>query len=575
MSLVVGCACGQKFSVGEEYRGQQLPCPSCNRPIHIPAAAQRPAQPQANRPAQQRQPAAAQTPAGGIEIPVTCLCGSSYAAPPSYAGQSLPCPACGRGIQVPMGGAAVGGMPLANDPFALGPAAADPFRDPLAMPAAAPVGLGAAPAPKPAEGMNPLVLWGAIGGGGVLLAIGLIVVLVVSMSGNSKVEVANGPGQTPVASGGPVAAAPVANGATPVVGGSPVVVPPPVSGGAPAGVVPSNTVASANPTATKPGAPSEDNPFEEAAKPATSGKPAGGESNPFEEVASASTKPNETKKPASSEEASNPFEEATPMGPSKNTSAKANLSSNDTAARNLLKSAGMLGPLDIEVKLDETMGSVKKWHSSGSNKLYGARGKIKETDPIFFKHSWMCELLPHLGHQKVYDKLLFDKPVVEKESILNGRNEIREFLNPMDDRKRADVTFGEMSLTHFVGMAGVEDQRTILAANLPRSDPRAGIFGYDEVVPVDKIKDGASQTIMMIGSGELAGPWIMAGGSTIRGARPPAFDKTTGFGTKGLKKPGAIVVMADGSVRQIPADIDPKVFEAMCTVGGSEKFDLK
>lgn len=570
MALVVGCACGQKFSVGEEYRGQQLPCSSCNRPINIPAAAQKPAQAVTNRPAPQRQTAPAQAAGGGKEIPVTCLCGSSYAAPPSYAGQSLPCPACGRGIQVPMGGASAGGAPLGNDPFALGPAGADPF----AMPAAASGGLGAAPAPKPAEGMNPLVLWGAIGGGGVLLAIGLIVVLVVSMSGKPKVEVATAPGQTPVVAGGPVGAAPVTNGAAPVVGGSPVVTPPPVAGGAPAGVVPTNTVASANPVGAKPTTPSEDNPFEEAAKPEATGKPAGGEGSPFEEVASSSTKPSETKKPASSEE-SNPFEESTPMGPSKNTSAKANLSSNDTAARNMLKSAGMLGPLDIEVELDEMMGSVKKWHSSGSNKLFGARGTIKETDPIFFKHSWMCELLPHLGHQKVYDKLLFEKPVVEKESILNGRNEIREFLNPMDDRKRADVTFGEMSLTHFVGMAGVEDQRTILAANLPRSDPRAGIFGYDEVVPVDKIKDGASQTIMMIGSGELAGPWIMAGGSTIRGARPPAFDKTTGFGTKGLKKPGAIVVMADGSVRQIPADIDPKVFEAMCTVGGNEKFDLK
>ena len=41
--------------------------------------------------------------------------------------------------------------------------------------------------------------------------------------------------------------------------------------------------------------------------------------------------------------------------------------------------------------------------------------------------------------------------------------------------------------------------------------------------------------IMLIGSGKLAGPWAIAGGSTVRGARRSKdvsyFDRLTGFGT--------------------------------------------
>jgi len=33
--------------------------------------------------------------------------------------------------------------------------------------------------------------------------------------------------------------------------------------------------------------------------------------------------------------------------------------------------------------------------------------------------------------------------------------------------------------------------------------------------------------------------------------------------------------MADGSVRQIPGNIDPKVFRAMCTMHGAETVDLQ
>jgi hypothetical protein len=78
---------------------------------------------------------------------------------------------------------------------------------------------------------------------------------------------------------------------------------------------------------------------------------------------------------------------------------------------------------------------------------------------------------------------------------------------------------------------------------------------------------------MVIGIGELANPWVMGGGATIRGARQPYFDKLSGFGSHGQN--GAIAMMADGSVRLVSPSVDPGIFRAMCTIHGAETVDLQ
>ena len=42
----------------------------------------------------------------------------------------------------------------------------------------------------------------------------------------------------------------------------------------------------------------------------------------------------------------------------------------------------------------------------------------------------------------------------------------------------------------------------------------------------------------------------------------------------GLSRPGVQVLFADGSVKNISADIDPAVFRALCTIHGNDAVDL-
>jgi hypothetical protein len=189
--------------------------------------------------------------------------------------------------------------------------------------------------------------------------------------------------------------------------------------------------------------------------------------------------------------------------------------------------------------------------------------------------SWMTDLLPHLGHQAEFDKIDFTKSWAHQEKSSLPLLEIPAFLSPGDTRTKWEgYPFEGLAMTHFVGMAGAGDSRTVSVPEIPRTDPAAGIFGYHEIMKWDDITDGTSQTIAVIGAGSLVGPWICGGGATVRGAHQPYFDKDRGFGSRGLDQPGTYVLLADGSVRVLPPDIDPKVFRAMCTGHGGDTVDV-
>jgi hypothetical protein len=217
--------------------------------------------------------------------------------------------------------------------------------------------------------------------------------------------------------------------------------------------------------------------------------------------------------------------------------------------------------------------AFRLWETEKPDRLIGTK-KIRNL-PIRAGYSWMTELLPYVGHGDLYNGINFEKSWTDAINIQTAFTVIPAFLNPADSRSTWDgYPFPGMALSHFAGMSGVEDRRNVVAAELPRSDPRAGIFGYDRIARNEEITDGTSQTIMIVGTGAVVAPWIQGGGATIRGVRQNAFDVQSGVGSKGLSKPGTYVLFADGSARIISADIDPAVFKSLCTMHGAEEIDM-
>jgi Protein of unknown function (DUF1559) len=125
--------------------------------------------------------------------------------------------------------------------------------------------------------------------------------------------------------------------------------------------------------------------------------------------------------------------------------------------------------------------------------------------------------------------------------------------------------------TNYIGIAGVGKD----APYLPKTDPSAGVFGYDRKTTIADIKDGTSSTMLLGESSRVIGSWLQGGPATVRGLDPtkaPYIGPGRQFG--GLHDGVAIIAMADGSVRAVSESINPKFFEAMSTIAGGERLPL-
>jgi prepilin-type processing-associated H-X9-DG protein len=126
-----------------------------------------------------------------------------------------------------------------------------------------------------------------------------------------------------------------------------------------------------------------------------------------------------------------------------------------------------------------------------------------------------------------------------------------------------------LNTTVYVGVAGIG----VDSPRLPLDDPRAGIFGYDRATPPERITDGMGNTMAVVETAIILGPWRAGGPATVRGLDPgrqPYIGSGHQFG--GLHRGGVMTAFADGSVHFIRDTIDPKVFQALATIAGGEKL---
>lgn len=141
--------------------------------------------------------------------------------------------------------------------------------------------------------------------------------------------------------------------------------------------------------------------------------------------------------------------------------------------------------------------------------------------------------------------------------------------------------------TNYFGVAGLNPD----AAGLPldritlklgafgtwpmwKVSPRAGCFRYNAPTPFTAITDGLSETILFGEREPATGPWIRGGPSTVRGIDTgpnalPRIGPGAQFG--GGHNSVANFAFADGSVKFISQNIDPKVLDARATIAGGER----
>lgn len=176
--------------------------------------------------------------------------------------------------------------------------------------------------------------------------------------------------------------------------------------------------------------------------------------------------------------------------------------------------------------------------------------------------SWIAGLLPYLGHLDWHRQLHFGYSWNGPQNRAVTQRAVARVVNPTLGPSRTDAGF---PVTHYVGVAGVGPD----AGTLKPTDRRAGVFGFGRRVGLDEIGDGAGNTIALLGVSGRLGAWAAGGAATVRPlTTPPYVNGPDGFGSG--QPNGMLAGMADGSVRFISKDVDPRVLEQLATINGAD-----
>jgi hypothetical protein len=133
-----------------------------------------------------------------------------------------------------------------------------------------------------------------------------------------------------------------------------------------------------------------------------------------------------------------------------------------------------------------------------------------------------------------------------------------------------------LGATNYVAIAGRGLGIARANPNDPAARTKVGITGYGWGSKPEEITDGLSNTIYMMQTPPgLQQAWIAGGGATVRGLDEKDPMAAFKYGTDGkASKEGTHALMGDGSVRWIPANIDPRVLLALGTRAGNDNADL-
>jgi hypothetical protein len=182
--------------------------------------------------------------------------------------------------------------------------------------------------------------------------------------------------------------------------------------------------------------------------------------------------------------------------------------------------------------------------------------------------SWLADIVPLLGegtaqagrYQELVKNIDHTAGWAEPSNAAALATPVRLFLCPGQPHYEPHRPPG---LTHYVGIAGIDPD----AANLPRDDMRAGMFGNDRGVRRREVERGISHTMMVVETAADNGPWLAGGYPTLRGLAPDE-EHYLGWGRPfgGMHPRVTNVLWVDGAVRPVADNTLGEVFRAQATL---------
>ena len=177
--------------------------------------------------------------------------------------------------------------------------------------------------------------------------------------------------------------------------------------------------------------------------------------------------------------------------------------------------------------------------------------------------SWIVAILPYLEQEPLARR--FDVEKGYAGNLTAAQTRIKTLLCPAGN----DSTTPD-AITHYIAMAGIGPDAASRAAGAAGN----GFMGFDRLTSMEMIRDGTSNTIALMETRSNLGPWARGGASNLRGFDPadlPLHGDQRPFGGHDRLMQAA---MADGSVRVIPASIDPTKLAAAITIAGGDPVNL-
>jgi hypothetical protein len=156
--------------------------------------------------------------------------------------------------------------------------------------------------------------------------------------------------------------------------------------------------------------------------------------------------------------------------------------------------------------------------------------------------SWRVTILPYLGQQALYGQFRLDEPWDSEHN--------KKLIARMPQLYRAPASNAEAGKTVYLTIR--DDQ---------------AVFPGAEGVPIRDIKDGTSNTIMVVEASDAkAVPWTKPQDFEVDEKNPTA-------GLIGLRPGGFLALLSDGSVHLIDRHVGAEVIPAMLTRNGGEPVD--